>query len=122
MNYSEIKRIATLLRNNPTPAEVLLWTELRRRNLKYKFLRQHPVIYESNKNEHFFYIPDFYCHKKKMAIEVDGKIHDHKKEYDNNRTAVLNAKGIHVLRFHNEELNDMKSVVKKINEVLENIP
>jgi very-short-patch-repair endonuclease len=122
MNYSEIKRIATILRNNPAPAEVLLWNELRRRNLKYKFLRQHPVIYESNKKEHFFYIPDFYCDKKKLVIEVDGKIHDFQKEYDYNREQVLTGTGLHILRFKNEELKDMKSTVKKIIEVLEGLP
>lgn len=122
MNYPEIKRIATKLRNNHTPAEKLLWEELRRRNLKYKFLRQHPVIYESNKNEHFFFIPDFYCASKKLVIELDGRIHDFQKDYDKNRTAVLEGKGLHVIRFRNEELTDLPRVIDKIKEILELLP
>lgn len=122
MNYAEIKKIATRLRNNPTPSEKILWEELRRRNFKYKFLRQHPVIYESNKNEHFCYIPDFYCAKKKLVIELDGKIHEFQKDYDENRTAVLNAKELHVLRFKNEELYEISKVIGKIKEVLEHLP
>jgi len=122
MNYYEIKKIATRLRNYPTPSEKILWEELRRRNLKYKFLRQHPIIYESIKNEHFFYIPDFYCAKKKLVIELDGEIHEFQKEYDENRTAVLKGKGLHVLRFKNEELSEISKVIEKIKGVLESLP
>ncbi|MFH0866472.1 MAG: endonuclease domain-containing protein [Bacteroidota bacterium] len=122
MNYSEIKKITATLRNNQTPSEKLLWVELRRRNLKYKFLRQHAIIYDSLKNEHFFYIPDFYCALKKLVIEVDGKIHDYHKEYDRHRSEVLNGKGLHVIRIKNEELSDIAKVISKINDVLEKLP
>lgn len=122
MNYPEIKKIATKLRNNPTSSEKLLWAELRRRNLKYKFNRQHPVIYESIGREHFFYIPDFYCDKKKLVIEVDGKIHDYIKNYDKHREEVLKGKGLYVLRIKNEELADLEKVIEKIKKVLESLP
>lgn len=122
MNYAEIKIIASKLRNNPTSAERLLWTELRRRNLKHKFLRRHPLIYDSAGNEHFFYIPDFYCAKKKLVIEVDGKIHDYQLENDMHRSEVLNGIGLHVLRIRNEELMDMNKVIEKINETLASLP
>jgi very-short-patch-repair endonuclease len=122
VNYLEIKKLATKLRNNPTPAEKLLWAELRRRNLKYKFNRQHPVIYESINKEHFFYIPDFYCDKKKLVIEVDGKIHDYQKEHDYNREKVLGGMGLHIIRFKNEDMKNIIKVVEKISEVLESLP
>ena len=122
MNYDEIKKITSRLRKNATPSEKILWEELRRRNLNYKFLRQHPIIYESIKNEHFFYVPDFYCAKKKLVIELDGKIHDFQKEYDENRTAVLRGKGLYILRFKNEDLSEMSNVIKKIEEVLAQLP
>jgi len=122
MKYQEIKITATRLRNNPTSAEKLLWNELRRRNLKYKFLRQHPIIYDSANNEHFFYIPDFYCDKKKMVIEVDGKVHDYHKEYDKHREEILKGMGLHILRIKNEELKDIKKVIEKINEFLNKLP
>jgi very-short-patch-repair endonuclease len=115
MKYSEIKARATELRRNPTSAEKLLWQNLRKRRIDgRKILRQHPVIYESRGNEHFFFIPDFYCAEAKLAIELDGKIHERTVERDINRDAILNNLGIRVLRISNEELKDMISVLKKI--------
>ncbi len=112
MHYKEIKKIASRLRNNQTPEEKLLWMHLRRRKLKgRKFLRQHPIIYESDKKEHFFFIPDFYCAEEKLVIELDGKIHDFQKEHDYNRDMILKEKGLRTMRIKNEEL-------KNINEVL----
>jgi very-short-patch-repair endonuclease len=121
MKYSEIKKLATRLRNNSTPSEKILWNEIRRRKLKYKFLRQHPILYDSANNEFFFFIPDFYCSEKKLVIEVDGKIHDYHKEYDNNRSEVLKGKGLHVLRIKNEKLENVKNVIERINKVIENL-
>jgi len=122
MNYTEIKRIATKLRNNPTLEEKVLWDELRRKNLNFKFLRQHPIIYDSVNREHFFYIPDFYCAQKKLVIEVDGRIHDYQIEYDKHREEVLKGKGLHVLRIKNEELNNMGKVIERINKMLYSLP
>ena len=86
MRYYEIKKIASKLRRNQTPSEKLLWSYLRNRQLNGReFNRQHPIIYESNKNEHFFFIPDFYCDKEKLIIEVDGEIHMNQIEKDNRR-------------------------------------
>ena len=122
MYYSEIKRLATKLRNNATREERFLWSELRRKNLKYKFLRQHPIIYDSANREYFFYIPDFYSAQKKLVVEVDGKIHDYQKEYDKHREEVLKGKGLHVLRLRNEELNNIEKVIEKINKMLHSLP
>jgi very-short-patch-repair endonuclease len=121
MKYSEIKKLATRLRNNSTPSEKILWNEIRRRKLKYKFLRQHPILYDSANNEFFFYIPDFYCAEKRLVIEVDGKIHNYQKEYDNHRSEVLKGKGLYVLRIKNEELKNIENVIDKIRRVTENI-
>ena len=45
MNKQQIIELARGLRKNQTPAEKLLWKELRNRKLKgYKFLRQHPIL------------------------------------------------------------------------------
>ena len=74
MYYSEIKKITRKLRWEATPAEQILWRYLRRKQLcGRKFLRQHAIIYDSSGSEHFFYVPDFYCFKEKLAIELDGK-------------------------------------------------
>jgi very-short-patch-repair endonuclease len=52
MKWVEIKEIATKLRNNPTPSEILLWSVIRNKQLiGRKFLRQHPIIYDSDRTK-----------------------------------------------------------------------
>ena len=93
MKYIEIKLLARRLRNNPTKSESRLRHYIRRKQLKNKqFLRQHPIIYDSAGTEHFFYIPDFYCQSCKLAIELDGKVHDFTKKRDKIRDERLNHK------------------------------
>lgn len=104
------------LRKNETGAEDFLWRNLRDRKLDgLKFRRQHPLDK---------FIADFYCHEKRLVIEVDGSVHDsiEAKESDEGRTYELKELGITVLRFRNEEvLNDMSLVLKKIREIVESI-
>jgi very-short-patch-repair endonuclease len=45
---------------------------------------------------------------------LDGKIHDFQKEYDQNRETILNDLGLKVIRFKNEELEDIKKVLEII--------
>jgi len=80
MKYSEIKELAQHLRRNQTPGERLLWAQIRKRKLHgFKFIRQHPIIYETRNGESFFFIPDFYCAAKKAIIELDGRIHEYQR-------------------------------------------
>jgi very-short-patch-repair endonuclease len=119
MKYNQIKELARKLRKNQTKSEELLWHYIRKKQLNGKqFLRQHPIIYDTYKNEHFFYIPDFYCIENKLAIELDGKIHLKQKEHDALRDERLTEPGIKVIRFKNEELCNIESVVEKINTYL----
>jgi very-short-patch-repair endonuclease len=100
---------ASSLRNNQTPAEQLLWSKLRSRGLSgFKFRRQHPIDH---------YILDFYCHEVRLGIEIDGGHHANEdiSEKDKQRTAYLNEKGIHVIRFWNDD------VLKHTDEVLAEI-
>jgi very-short-patch-repair endonuclease len=71
-----------------------------------KFRRQHPI---------HFYVADFYCHEKRLIIEIDGGIHeeDRIKEHDDNRTAELERLGIRVIRFTNDEVIKSKELVLK---------
>lgn len=115
MKYEEIKKIVRKLRKNQTEAEIILWNELRNRKLDgIKFLRQHAIIYEFNKREFFFFIPDFYSAEHKLVIELDGKIHDYTKEKDCRREMILKEKGIRILRFKNEEVKNIEKVKEKI--------
>jgi very-short-patch-repair endonuclease len=107
------------MRNKQTPQEIVIWELLRKKRfLRYKFLRQHPVFYRIDKGWVDFYIADFYCNKLKMVIEVDGKIHDMCQDYDQERDAKLNAKGLQVIRIKNEEVNDIPGLQKSLEEII----
>ena len=105
------------LRNNPTPAEKMLWEQLRKRSVNgEKFLRQFPIFIVKGLGRKTFYIADFYCARHKLVIEVDGPIHLLKKEYDDNRDIVMKEWGFSILRFTNDEVfNELHSVVGKID-------
>ena len=119
MKYYDIKARARELRKNQTPEERVLWEYLRKHKLQgFKFLRQHPIIYESNKNEHFFFIPDFYCAKAKLIVELDGEIHKKTIEYDINRDLILKSMGLKILRIKNSELKDITTVLRKIEDAM----
>lgn len=102
------------LRREATPAEKLLWTRLRNRKLNgLKFTRQHPIDK---------FVVDFYCHQKKLVIELDGEVHDIKinKQYDEARTCMLAGLNIYVLRFKNEQvIESIEIVLEKICETLD---
>lgn len=121
MRYKEIKEYARQLRLNPTSAEKKLWQFIRRRQLEGRlFLRQHPVFYEHWQTESFCFIPDFYCYKEKLAIELDGGIHKFTKQKDKRKDEILEGIGIKVLRIQNSELEDIESVLNKIKQQFSN--
>ena len=102
------------LRASQTDAEKLLWKLLRNRQIAdTKFRRQHPLER---------YILDFYCHEKKLVIELDGSQHfeEKAKDYDQKRTEYLNQQGIKVLRFDNKQmLTETEAVLEMIyNEIV----
>jgi len=113
-----IKELTRDFRKNQTEAETKLWDMVRSRKLfGLKFLRQHALTYEYYGKQKFF-ITDFYCADKKLVIELDGKIHDRQKDYDQQRDYIMNTLGIRVLRIKNEELNDTSSLIKKLSQFL----
>ncbi len=102
--FDTAKQLTRDLRKRQTVAEQTLWRELRQRELLgKKFLRQHPIFFDYQGRDAFF-IADFYCHEHRLVIEIDGKSHEYQKEYDEFRTHIINAKGIRVVRFKNEEI------------------
>jgi very-short-patch-repair endonuclease len=119
--YKDITLKARKLRKNSTPSEKVLWEVLRKKRCGYRFLRQHPVFYGIDQGWRDFYIPDFYCRELSLIIEVDGLIHETKKEPDKEREEKLKSKGLHILRFKNEDLYNIEIVIaqidKKINEI-----
>ena len=115
-----ITELCRELRQRQTPAEDVLWENLRNRKLhNRKFLRQYPICAKSLIGRNLYYIPDFYCHEAKLVVEADGLIHNFKKEYDKNRDEVLKLLGLNILRFENDEiLKDIQAVLQKIKENL----
>ncbi len=103
----EVKAAARALRKNMTEAEQVLWAALRYQKARgLRFRRQHPV----NR-----FVLDFFCPSAKLAVELDGPVHDRQAERDEERTRVLKAAGYRVIRFRNEEvLNDLPSVLQRI--------
>ena len=96
---------ARALRKKMTSSEKLLWEIIRNKKLKgFHFRKQHPFG---------SYIIDFYCHKANLAIEIDGKIHLGKKDYDNVREGDLVSSGIKVIRFRNEDVETRPDWVKE---------
>ena len=101
---------AFALRKNMTVAEEVLWERLSRTQLGVRFKAQHPID---------IFVVDFYCHKHKLVIEVDGKIHLSQKDYDEGRTAELERFDLTVIRFSNREvLNDIDKVIEEIKKHL----
>ncbi len=85
------------LRKNATKQEKHLW---------YDFLCTYSLRFQRQKvigN----YIVDFYCHKAKLAIELDGSQHyeNDALKYDNDRTEFLKSQGIYVLRILNLDID-----------------
>ncbi|MCU0748147.1 MAG: N-6 DNA methylase [Akkermansiaceae bacterium] len=67
-DFSGLVAQARELRKKQTPAEELLWQLLRNRQIAdLKIRRQHQIG---------DYITDFYCHERKLVIELDGEIHE----------------------------------------------
>ncbi len=63
------------------------------------------------------FVLDFYCHEKRLGIELDGSLHAELESmaHDAERTAFLGAHGIRMLRFWNREvLEDFEGVLEAI--------
>ncbi|MCL2772558.1 MAG: endonuclease domain-containing protein [Oscillospiraceae bacterium] len=103
------------LRKNMTPQEKHLWYDfLSEYSKTFRFQRQKTI---SN------YIADFYCHEAKLFIELDGSQHftDEGKTYDKERTEILRAYGLTVIRFTNYEIDrNFDGVCKSIDNFIKN--
>ena len=66
---AKLFELAESLRERMTEAEKILWDSLRNNEWQLNFRRQHPIS---------IYIADFYCHKLKLVIELDGGYHENK--------------------------------------------
>ena len=106
------KVFARTLRKEQTSEEKKVWKVLRgRRFCNLKFRRQHDI-------EGF--IVDFYCHELRLAIEIDGKVHEKQIEYDKLRQMIIEAEGHRIIRASNDEVNkDMNILLERIRVMME---
>jgi len=107
---SEKLLLAKRLRHELTPAERALWSILRRNGLDGFHFRRQQVI------EGF--IVDFYCDAAKLAIELDGSVHEEQWKYDESRDKAISLRGVRVLRISNDAMRDSEAVVECIREAL----
>ncbi len=110
---TKLKKYSQQLRKNMTDAEKLLWSKLRKKQLKgCQFYRQRII---GN------YIVDFYCPEAKLVIEVDGGQHygNEGKQKDMVRDDYFNKLGMKILRVSDRDVFDnINSIIEKAYEIL----
>ncbi len=68
------------------------------------------------------YIVDFYCQEIRLAIEVDGNIHDFRYIEDAQRQGEIEKYGITFIRFTNKEIKyNMFSVILSLETKIEEL-
>ena len=106
--------LAKHLRKNATPQENHLW---------YDFLSKYEIKFQRQKAIDNF-IADFYCHKAKLVIEIDGSQHGTKQgmEKDEFRTEILQGYDLKVIRFTNEQINtNFRNVCQYIDKIVKSL-
>lgn len=103
----KLKSFSHQMSREMTRAEQRLWFEvLQSGKTGHKWIKQ-KIIWN--------FIVDFYCHEKRLVIEVDGWVHQEQEDYDAERTKYLENLGIQVIRYTNEiVLNQIDQVREKI--------
>ena len=106
-----LRDTARMLRKNMTRHEKHLW---------YDYLTKYPVRwYRQRIIENF--IVDFYCSNAKLVVELDGSQHytEQGLEYDKERSLYLEANGLMVLRFSNDDIDkNFEGVCLEIDRVV----
>jgi very-short-patch-repair endonuclease len=103
----EKQSLAQRMRRVMTPAEGILWKNLRSNRLGGLHFRRQQVIAG--------FIADFYCHAARLVIECDGSAHDGREEYDEDRDRILASHNLRVLRVTNERIqSDLPALLAEI--------
>jgi cyclase len=107
---------AKRLRNTMTDTEIALWMYLKKGINRFKFRRQHPIG---------LYIADFYCHKVKLIIEIDGSVHNLEEVQiqDKIRENDILRWGYNMIRFTNNEVHQsidkvLDRITNKISDII----
>lgn len=107
--------LARSLRRSMTRSEQRLWLAVRGKQLGgVKFRRQHVLGP---------YVVDFFCSARRLAIEIDGGVHqdDEQQVHDARRDAWMHGQGVRVLRIPDKLVRDnIEAVLRLIAEAVEN--
>ena len=109
LNHKEMTNRRKQLRTSMTESERILWSCLNKATSKARFVRQYSI--ES-------FVIDFYCRRLRLAIEIDGGVHDlpDQTDYDRFRETYISNYDVTFLRFTNEEIkHNLSECLKKIN-------
>jgi valyl-tRNA synthetase/predicted alpha/beta hydrolase family esterase/very-short-patch-repair endonuclease len=103
LNPKLIDRAKEMVKNM-TESETMFWNYILKEG-ENKWIKQRII---DN------YILDFFCFELKLAIEIDGISHNSQfaKEYDEQRTFLVENFGIKVLRFTNQEIQEELDKIK----------
>jgi very-short-patch-repair endonuclease len=96
-------------RHEPTPTEAIIWKHLRQHQQDgLRFRRQHPIGQ---------YFVDFYCPAAKLAIEIDGGIHQTTQTEDAQRQQYIESVGIAIIRFSTQQV--LSNPIRVIDDILQ---
>ncbi len=102
-----MQMVARDLRKNPTAAEDKLWRAIRKKQLDGRKFRRQVAIGA--------FVVDFYCSSERLAVEVDGPVHDQQVEADQIRQELIESLGIRFVRLSNSEVdNRLEDALDKI--------
>jgi len=103
----KLRERAKELRKAGNLCEVLLWKQLQKEKFKqYDFDRQKII---GN------FIVDFYCANCNVVIEIDGRSHASKQDYDLARDNFLRSLGLDVIHIYDSEIyRNVESVMEKL--------
>ena len=106
--------LAKNLRRNATRHENHLW---------YDFLSSYKIRFQRQKAIDNF-IADFYCHKAKLIIELDGSQHytTEGRKRDDFRTEILEGYDLRIIRFSNSQIDEnFRGVCEYIDMVVQEL-
>ena len=112
-NSHDLEPLRRDLRSHGTPAEAYMWTKLKNKQVGgLRFRRQFSIDQ---------YILDFYCPEVKVALELDGEVHNAQIEHDRERDKYLKERyGIVVVRYENRHVFERpKQIIDELLEVAE---
>ncbi|MDR1196165.1 MAG: DUF559 domain-containing protein [Endomicrobium sp.] len=104
-----LKQKAGDLRKAGNLSEILLWIQLKNRQLNGLDFDRQKIIGD--------YIVDFFCPQTNTVIEIDGYSHDMKVEYDAKREKFLNGLGLKIIHISDVDIKkNLDDVIRMLKD------